>query len=170
VVIESGAKRRGRWARVPRLSAACLLAAAPALLGGCAGRAGSGKVREVELYDLMSRKPDADTPDTPGALPSGPLKGRELDREVGRTVEKHRSAFQACIETASKGKGSARVRATLLLTVSADGAVTDARVAEKRVREQPLGQCLVDASRRMSFTPFEGPPLQVKIPLDLSAR
>ena len=170
-VIESGAERGGRWAGVPRLLASCLLAGAPALLDGCAGGAGSGKVQEVELYDLMSRKPDADAPDTPGAPgPGGPLKGRPLERDVDRTVKRHRSAFQACIEKASKDKGSARARATLHLTVRADGAVSDARVAEKKVREAPLGQCLADAAQRMSFSPFEGPPLQLKIPLELSAR
>lgn len=118
----------------------------------------------------MNKKPDPTPPVKPRS--NAPVKGRHLERAVGTTVENHRPAFQACIENASKRgpKRKLSARATLVLTVRPDGAVSGARVAEKRIRERPLGQCLVDASMRMTFPPFEGAPVQVKVPLALTAR
>jgi hypothetical protein len=100
------------------------------------------------------------------------VKGRRLERAVGTTVANHRPAFQACIEKDSKHGPKRRVsaRATLLLTVRPDGAVSWARVAERDIRQRPLGRCLVNASRRMTFPPFEGAPMQVNVPLALTAR
>jgi hypothetical protein len=133
--------------------------------------AGSAKTKNRKvMLDLMNKKPDPTPPVKPRA--NAPVKGRRLERAVGTTVANHRPAFQACIEKVSKRDAKRKVaaRATLVLTVQPDGAVTRARVAEKRIRERPLGQCLVDASMRMTFPPFEGAPMQINVPLTLTAR
>jgi hypothetical protein len=149
---------------VNRGARACGLAAALAWLAGCAGEAGASHgAHDADVYDLMARKPDAAPPGAPYV--GAPLKGRELQRGVARTVERQRPAFQACIERDSKGKEAARARATLLLTVRADGVVTDSRVAERSVHGTSLGRCLVGASRRM-----DGAPMQIRVPLQLSAQ
>ena len=136
--------------------------------GGGASASRSVRTRPVPMLDLMAAKPDSDPLETgPSAKP---VKGRRLDRAVIRTVEGHRPAFQKCIEVASKQRGHASARATLVLTVRPDGVVSAAKVAERRVRRRPLGQCLVSASMRMTFPPIDGGPVQVKVPLKLTAQ
>jgi len=161
-----------------RVPSALVVVAALAPLCACATGGGAGEGsgegggsvsgrRRVHVLDLMAKKPDS-APIESGNTP-GPVRGRKLDRAVSRTVENHRQAFQSCVERSSKQKGRVHARATLLLTVRSDGVVSDARVQEKKVRAKPLGQCLVDASYRMTFPPFDGPPMQVRVPLSLTA-
>ena len=150
---------------LPALLALLLLAAAlPALAGGASTR------QRRAMLDLMHKKPDSTPPVKPRS--SAPVKGRGLERAVGTTVENHRPAFQACIEKVSKRAAKKKVsaRATLVLTVRPDGAVSGARVAEKQIRGRPLGQCLVDASMRMTFPPFEGAAVKINVPLALTAQ
>ncbi len=160
---------------MPRLPTTAVSLAVLGALSACATGSGgdasanvAGRNRRVEVLDLMSRKADAAPMDT-GPLPGGRPRGRSLDRAVSRTIEGHRRAFQSCLERTSKG-APVRTRATLLLKVRASGAVSDARVVEKHVQGRPLGQCLVDASYRMTFPAFDGPPLEVRVPLDLQAQ
>lgn len=161
--------RRGCPPSVRLPLAAALLASLP--LAACASGGGTGasvRTRPVRVYDLMAAKPDSDPLETgPSAKP---VKGRRLERAVTRTVEGHRPAFQKCIEDASKKKGQASARATLVLTVRSDGVVSKAKVAERSVRKKPLGQCLVNASMRMTFPPIDGGSVQVKVPLSLTAQ
>jgi hypothetical protein len=131
--------------------------------------AGAPRSKKPPL-DLMARKPDPPTP-SPAASHPRPVKGRRLARGVNQAVENHRPAFQACIEKVAK-RGTRRkvsAHATLVLTVRPDGVVSDARVREAYLRQRPLGQCLVDASYRMSFPVFEGKPMRVDLPLALTA-
>jgi hypothetical protein len=139
----------------------------PAALSARAG--GTSPRQRRAMLDLMHKKPDSTPPVKPRS--NAPVKRRGLEDAVGTTVESHRPAFQACIEKSSKRTARKKVsaRATLVLTVRPDGSVTTARVAERHVRERPLGQCLVDASMRMTFPPFEGAPVKVNVPLALTA-
>jgi hypothetical protein len=145
-----------------------LLPLAACASGGGAGASKSVRTRPVHVLDLMAAKPDSEPLETgPSAKP---VKGRRLERAVSRTVEGHRPAFQKCIEDASKKRGQAKARATLVLTVRPDGVVSKAKVAERSVRGKPLGQCLVNASMRMTFPPIDGGPVEVKVPLRLTAQ
>ncbi|MFT3915286.1 MAG: AgmX/PglI C-terminal domain-containing protein [Anaeromyxobacteraceae bacterium] len=156
-------------ARLAALATAGALSACATGSGADGSANVAGRNRRVEVLDLMARKADAAPMDTGPVPGGGRARGRSLDHAVSRTVEGHRRAFQSCLERTSKGP-PVRTRATLLLKVRASGAVSDARVVERHVRARPLGQCLVDASYRMTFPAFDGPPLEVRVPLDLQAR
>jgi hypothetical protein len=57
----------------------------------------------------------------------------------------------------------------MLLTVQPDGKVSAASLVEEQVARTELGLCLCETSRRMVFPAFEGDPLEISMPLSLSA-
>ncbi len=91
---------------------------------------------------------------------------------VERTVAGSRKAFDACITKVMRLNPSFRVpgkRATVIATVQPDGKVTGAWIGEEEVEGTDLGRCLVTAATRMVFPSFQGEPIDVAIPLSLSA-
>jgi hypothetical protein len=125
-----------------------------------------------KLLDLLGRKDDVAQPAAPVeklALDTG--RG-SLDRAaVERIVEGNGGAFSSCVTRAVKGGAPlpADRRATLLLTVKPDGAVASAWIAEAEIDGAPLGRCLRAAALRMVFPAFDGAPMEVSVPLALSA-
>jgi hypothetical protein len=84
---------------------------------------------------------------------------------------KNRKAFDACISRALRLNPNMKMarRATLVVTVQPNGGVTGAFVAEEEVDRTDLGACLSAAAKRMVFPAFEGEPIDVSMPLSLSA-
>ncbi|HET8539427.1 MAG TPA: AgmX/PglI C-terminal domain-containing protein [Anaeromyxobacter sp.] len=122
------------------------------------------------LLDLLAKKDDVTViPEADEALDSA--QGSLDPDAVGRTVAKNRKAFDACISKALRLNPSLNVarRATLVVTVQPNGAVTGAFIAEEEVDRTDLGACLSAAARRMVFPAFEGEPIDVSMPLSLSA-
>ncbi len=123
-----------------------------------------------KLLDLLAKKDDVTViPEADETLDSA--RGNLDPDAVGRTVAKNRKAFDACISKALRLNPSMNVarRATLVVTVQPSGAVTGAFIAEEEVDRTDLGACLSAAARRMAFPAFEGEPIDVSMPLSLSA-
>ncbi|HYD40358.1 MAG TPA: zinc-ribbon domain-containing protein [Anaeromyxobacter sp.] len=124
--------------------------------------------KDRKLLDLLNRKKD-------GAAPPEPVEALDLDTArsldpaaVERVVAESQGAFSGCISrNAARGR---REHATLLLTVEKTGAVSSAWIAEADVSTSGLGRCLSTAGRRLVFPAFEGPPVDVSVPLLLEAR
>jgi hypothetical protein len=122
------------------------------------------------LLDLLARKDDVTViPPADEALDGA--QGNLDPDAMGRTVAKNRKAFDACISRALRLDPNLKVapRATLVLTVQPSGGVAGAFVAEEEVDRTDLGACLSAAARRMVFPAFEGEPVDVAMPLALSA-
>jgi hypothetical protein len=123
-----------------------------------------------KLLDLLAKKDDVTViPESDDTLDSA--QGSLDPDAVGRTVAKNRKAFDACVSRALRLNPGLRVarRATLVVTVQPNGAVTGAFIAEEEVDRTDLGACLSAAARRMVFPAFEGEPTDVSMPLSLSA-
>ncbi|HEX9050168.1 MAG TPA: AgmX/PglI C-terminal domain-containing protein, partial [Anaeromyxobacter sp.] len=123
-----------------------------------------------KLLDLLARKDDVTV--IPAADETLDRAQGTLDPDaVGRTVARNRKAFDACISRALRLDPNMKVarRATLVVTVQPGGAVTGAFIAEEEVDRTDLGACLSAAARRMVFPAFEGEPIDVSMPLSLSA-
>lgn len=124
-----------------------------------------------KLLDLLTKKDDVTVipAESDEALDSA--QGSLDPEAVGRTVAKNRKAFDACISKALRLNPSMNVarRATLVVTVQPSGTVTGAFIAEEEVDRTDLGACLSAAARRMVFPAFEGEPIDVSMPLSLSA-
>ncbi len=123
-----------------------------------------------KLLDLLAKKDDVTViPEGDEAVDAG-QGGLDPDA-VGRTVAKNRKAFDACISRALRLNPNLNVarRATLVVTVQPSGSVTGAFIAEEEVDRTDLGACLSAAARRMVFPAFEGEPIDVSMPLSLSA-
>jgi hypothetical protein len=57
----------------------------------------------------------------------------------------------------------------LLLLVSPSGLVEGSEVEEADVERGPLGECLRRVASRMTFPPFEGEEVALRVPLVLAA-
>lgn len=124
--------------------------------------------KDRKLLDLLNRKKDS-------AAPPEPVEALDLDTArsldpaaVERVVAESQGAFSGCISRSARP--GQEEHATLLLTVEATGAVSSAWIAEADVSTSGLGRCLSTAGRRLVFPAFEGPPVDVSVPLLLEAR
>jgi predicted Zn finger-like uncharacterized protein len=123
------------------------------------------------LLDLLARKQDAVAVPIVDDEGAGAARSALDPDAAGRVVARHRKAFDTCISRAVRrrpGGGLAR-RATLVVTVEPAGTVARAWVLEEEVDRSDLGACLATAARRMVFPAFDGEPLDVAVPLSLSA-
>jgi hypothetical protein len=123
-----------------------------------------------KLLDLLAKKDDVTV--IPASDDAQDSAQGNLDPDaVGRTVAKNRGAFDACISKALRLNPNMNVarRATLVVTVQPNGSVGGAFIAEEEVDRTDLGACLSAAARRMVFPAFEGEPIDVSMPLSLSA-
>ncbi|HET8540093.1 MAG TPA: AgmX/PglI C-terminal domain-containing protein [Anaeromyxobacter sp.] len=123
------------------------------------------------LLDLLARKEDA--------KPVGLQEDEAVDSEKSaldpaaaeKVIAANRRSFDACVSKALRlhpGLKLAR-RATMMLTVQPDGRVSDASLVEEQIARSDLGVCLSEAARRMVFPGFDGDPVEIAMPLSLSA-
>ncbi|MGC3999725.1 MAG: AgmX/PglI C-terminal domain-containing protein [Anaeromyxobacter sp.] len=110
-----------------------------------------------------------------GAKPEPALGFRSDSLDEGAvqsTLQQHQGAFRACATRAAQRQGSAgRLgKARLLLTVQPSGSISQVQVAESQLRGPALQRCLLEASRRVNFPPFRGPPVSVELPVRVAAR
>jgi predicted Zn finger-like uncharacterized protein len=130
-------------------------------------------VSDRNLLDLLARKQDA--------MPVGMPEEEEehaasatsaLDPDAAeKVIAQNRRAFDACISKTLRLNPTAKLarRATMVVTVQPDGRVSETAIAEEEVARTELGACLADTARRMAFPAFDGEPVDVAIPLSLSA-
>lgn len=123
-----------------------------------------------KLLDLLARKDDVAVMAADGEAVDSAQSALD-PAAVERTVAANRKAFDACISRALRMNPNLRVarRATLVVTVHPSGSVAGAFIAEEEVDRTELGACLSATARRMVFPAFEGEPLDVSMPLSLSA-
>jgi hypothetical protein len=125
------------------------------------------------LLDLLGKKQDvAVVPmEADEGAGSGSAKSA-LDQEAAaKVMGANRKAFDACISRALRLNPSHKLarRATLVVTIQPVGTVSRAYLAEEEVERSELGACLCDTARRMVFPAFDGEPVDVAMPLSLSA-
>lgn len=123
-----------------------------------------------KLLDLLMKKQDVAVAAPEGDAVDTATGGLEA-AAVERTVGANRKAFDACVSKALRLNPGLRVskRATMVVTVQPNGSVTSAFIAEEEVDRTDLGTCLSAAARRMVFPAFDGEPMDVSMPLSLSA-
>jgi hypothetical protein len=150
-------------ARVPGAAPAPLVIRAKPVKGAKGDR---------KLLDLLGRKDDAavvgvadEAEPQSGGAPA--LDPAVIEKVMGA----NRGAFDACISKTLRLNPSLKLprRATMVVTIQPAGSVTAARIEEEAVERSDLGACLSQAARRMSFPSFDGDPLDVAMPLSLSA-
>jgi hypothetical protein len=128
---------------------------------------------DKHLLDLLARKEDV----TPVAMPhddeeQAASASSALDPDAAeKVIAQNRRAFDACISKALRLNPERKLarRATMVVTVQPDGRVSEAAIVEGEVARTDLGACLAEAARRMAFPAFDGEPVDVAIPLSLSA-
>ena len=130
-------------------------------------------VRDAQLLDLLAKKQDVAV--LPAAedeeAASANAKSALDPAAAAKVVAANRRAFDTCVSRALRlnpGLKLAR-RATLVVTVQPSGAVSRANLAEEEVDRTDLGACLAETARRMVFPAFDGEPVDVAMPLSLSA-
>ncbi len=123
------------------------------------------------LLDLLLRKEDAKPVGVDDEEAAASAKSA-LDPVVAeKVIAANRRAFDDCVSKALRLNPALKLarRATMVVTVEPDGRVAKAAIAEERVDRSELGACLADAARRMVFPAFDGEPIDIAMPLSLSA-
>jgi hypothetical protein len=124
------------------------------------------------LLDLLARKEDA-TVAGPGEDEDAVESARSaLDPAAAeKVIAGNRRAFDACVSKALRLNPDLKLarRATMVITVQPDGRVSEAALAEEQIARSDLGVCLAEAAGRMVFPGFDGEPLDIAMPLSLSA-
>jgi hypothetical protein len=129
-------------------------------------------LRDAQLLDLLGKKQDvAVLPAAEGEEASANAKSALDPAAAEKVVSANRKAFDTCVSRALRVNPSLKLvrRATLVVTVQPSGAVTRAYLAEEEVDRTDLGLCLAETARRMVFPSFDGEPVDVAMPLSLSA-
>jgi membrane protein involved in colicin uptake len=109
---------------------------------------------------------------TPTPPPAG-AKRKGLDpAEVKGVIARTGAAFDECVRAASGGPDSQYVGRSvdLYVEVSPSGGANDAFVDDDGLSNSQLGKCLKKAAMKMSFTPYDGEPVPVRVPLRLGQR
>ena len=130
-------------------------------------------LRDAQLLDLLAKKQDvAVLPATAEEDDASANAKSALDPGAAeKVVAANRKAFDTCVSRALRVNPSLKLarRATLVVTVQPSGTVSRAYLAEEEVDRTDLGACLSDTARRMVFPSFDGEPVDVAMPLSLSA-
>lgn len=127
---------------------------------------------ERRLLDLLAKKDDVAVIPVDDDEGAGPSAQSALDPAVAeKVISGHRKAFDACISRALRLKPDLKLarRATLVVTIQPSGVVQRAYIAEEEVERSDLGACIADTALRMVFPAFDGEPVDVAMPLSLSA-
>jgi len=123
------------------------------------------------LLDLLAKKQDV------AVIPVEDDAGAESEKSTldaaaaGKVMAANRKAFDACISRTLRLNPSLKLvkRTTLVVTIQPSGTVGKAYLAEEDVDRTDLGACLTETARRMVFPAFDGEPVDVAMPLSLSA-
>lgn len=129
-------------------------------------------LNDRQLLDLLGKKQDvAVLPLVEEEEGSASAKSALDTEAAGKVMAANRRAFDTCISRALRLNPSQKLarRATLVVTIQPSGVVQRAHVAEEEVDRTDLGACLTDTARRMVFPAFDGDPVDVAMPLSLSA-
>jgi hypothetical protein len=158
----------------PPPDAAAAASVAPVPVEPPAQRAKTPRLAKHErrLLDLLAKKDDVAVVAVDEDVGGGGSARSALDPSAAEKVMSgHRKAFDACISRALRLNPSLKVvrRATLIVTIQPSGVVQRAYLAEEEVDRSELGACLVETARRMVFPAFDGEPVDVAMPLSLSA-
>jgi hypothetical protein len=129
-------------------------------------------LRDAQLLDLLAKKQDvAVLPTAEEEEGSANAKAALDPAAAEKVVAANRKAFDTCVSRALRVNPSLKLarRATLVVTVQPSGTVSRAYLAEEEVERTDLGVCLSETARRMVFPSFDGDPVDVAMPLSLSA-
>ena len=124
------------------------------------------------LLDLLAKKQDvAVIPVEDEDAGAGSATSALDPAAAGKVMAANRKAFDACISRTLRLNPSLKLvkRTTLVVTIQPSGTVAKAYLAEEEVDRTELGACLTETARRMVFPAFDGEPLDVAMPLSLSA-
>jgi len=123
------------------------------------------------LLDLLARKEDAKPVGIEDEEAEASAKSNLDPVAAEKVIAANRRAFDDCVSKTLRLNPSLKLarRATMIVTVQPDGRVTKAAIAEEQVERSDLGVCLGEAARRMVFPAFDGEPVDVAMPLSLSA-
>ncbi|HET6414520.1 MAG TPA: hypothetical protein VFG53_20895 [Anaeromyxobacter sp.] len=116
---------------------------------------------------LPAASPEPEARERESQLPTG-LSPEEVQRVVGTG----RRAFDVCLREPSRGLdqpiGARQV--TLRFTVEPEGRVSYPTIDDVTISGAPLGQCLKNAARGLSFPAFSGDPVKVDVPIAIPGK
>jgi DNA-directed RNA polymerase subunit RPC12/RpoP len=121
-------------------------------------------VLDPSLKEALTRKDSA---------AAAPAPVRSLDpAEVQAGIARGRPAFDACVSEAVAASGGSAIagRRTGLLLLVAPSGRAEGVLEDPELAEAPLGACLSRAAARLSFPPFDGEPVAVRVPIVVGAR
>lgn len=128
-------------------------------------------LKDRELLDLLKKKGDASvTVQGEDAMALATTRAALDEQAIEGTLSRNSGSFMACVNRAIQTSPDNRLPATkvnLELTIRPSGRVAKAAVQEGAIAKLPLGQCIVQAARRMVFPGFDGEPLDIVVPLKL---
>ncbi len=81
-------------------------------------------------------------------------------------------SFDECVRAASGGPDASYVGRSvdLYVEVAPTGNANDAFIDDDGLSSSQLGKCLKRVAMKMSFTPYEGEPVPVRVPLRLGQK
>ncbi|MGO9830354.1 MAG: AgmX/PglI C-terminal domain-containing protein [Myxococcaceae bacterium] len=127
------------------------------------------KTAELRALYGDARKPDVGPRVRRSESAAAARGGGPSNEEVARVVGQTQSAFQSCIEQQlRKSPGFHGGKVSLLATVGSSGTVKQVQLDRRDLEGTDLGDCLKARARRMVFTAFSGPDVDVEIPLVLT--
>ncbi len=127
------------------------------------------KTAELRALYGDARKPDVGPRVRRSESAAAARGGGPSNEEVARVVGQTQSAFQSCIEQQlRKSPGFRGGKVSLLATVGSSGTVKQVQLDRHDLEGTDLGDCLKARARRMVFSSFSGPDVDVEIPLVLT--
>jgi hypothetical protein len=127
--------------------------------------------KDKGLLDLLAKKGDAAvTVQDEDHLALSTSRGSLDEQAIEGTLSRNGASFSACVSRAVAADPEKKLsvkRVSLELTVRPSGRVQKAAVGEKDVARTPLGQCIVQAAKRMVFPGFDGEAIDIVVPLKL---
>lgn len=128
-------------------------------------------VEDRRMLDLLARKGDAPVTVAADEIEALSTSRGTLDEAaISGTLSRNSGSIAACVGRAVAASPDRRLPATrvaLELTIRPSGRVERAAVQEPAIARLPLGQCIVQAARRMVFPGFDGPAIDLVVPLQL---
>jgi predicted Zn finger-like uncharacterized protein len=88
---------------------------------------------------------------------------------VSKVVKDNAAAIQDCVEKAAKTGDVPHGKQRLVVSIESTGKVSAARFENGAVNASPVGECIVKVAKKWRFPPFTGDPVDVDMPLLLSA-
>jgi hypothetical protein len=119
----------------------------------------------LPAFDLRAPGPPARVDPAPAAS-----RGLEL-ADVSAALDARRGDLESCTaDHAADSAAASGRRFHLVLTVAGSGRVSDASLDDAEVGATALGACLVALGREIAFSPFDGEPVRVELPLRLAGQ